>query len=722
MTFLNPFVLFGLAAAAIPVLLHLLNLRKLRTLDFSSVRFLKELQKTSIRRVRFRQILLLVIRTLLVAAIVLAFSRPALRGSAAVFSRRGASSTTVIIVDDSPSMTVHDARGTAFARAAQAAARVADIAGEGDRLYLVPLSELRPGSVVPGPRPAAAARDALSRMAPTDISVPLGAALRALRPLLAASTDANREVIFVSDGQATQLGAGRPGADSTEATVAGSRIYLCFSPPERRENTAVAGGEILTRIVTLRRPVRVRARLVNTGDESVRETIASVYCDGARVAQQTAALPPHAGAQPVFSFTARRRGLLAGNVQIEDDAFNADNTWYYVLDVPVNIAVLLTGPDEGATRLASLALTLGGDSLLAGNITASATTNARLPAGDLSRFDVILMCGPGGLTAEGAARVAGFVRGGGGLIFFPGNDMPPALPALFTALGIPAPAGSPAAPGAGSFLSFAHVDVDHPLFEGMFDTEKRKPQVASPRITKAMPLAAGARGLGVITLSNGGTFLGDYAPGTGRALVFAVEAGNDWSDFPVNGLFVPLLHRGVVYAGSRAATAAAPAPGEPLTFTVRLRTFTDRDTYTILQPDGNTRKVVPEFQPSAGTAHFSGGTAMTAGVYRLTRDARGGGEPARDMAAAAVNIAPAESDLRTATESDIAAFCAREGIPPAAVSTVAPDRAAEAVREGRFGVELWKGCVALAALLALAEMAVGRAPASRDEAPAEGAV
>ncbi|HTO92905.1 MAG TPA: VWA domain-containing protein, partial [Bacteroidota bacterium] len=629
-------------------------------------------------------------------------------------------STTVIIVDDSPSMSVHDARGTAFARAAQAAGRLADLAGEGDRLYMVSLSELRAGSPLPPPRQAASAREALSRMTPSDISVPLGAALHRLRPLLAASADPNREVIFVSDGQATQLGTSASGVDSAAGAFAACRFYFCFSPPERLENTAVAGGEILTRIVTLRRPVRLRARLVNTGAEPVRETVASVYCDGARVAQQTAALPPHAGAQPVFSFTARRRGLLAGNVQIEDDPLAADNTWYFVLDVPVNIAVLLTGPDPAAMRLPSLALTLGGDSLLAGNITASQTTNAQLQAGDLSRFDVVVMCGAGGLTAEGAARVGGFVRSGGGLIFFPGNDFPPSLPALFTTLGIPVPAGPPAAVPPGAFISFAHVEVDHPLFEGMFDTEKGKPQVASPRITKALPLGAGARGISVIALSNGRTFLGDYAAGTGRALIFAVEAGGDWSDFPLSGLFVPLLHRGVVYAGSRPVQAAAAAPGDPLQFTVRLRSFTDRDTYTILQPDGNSRKVVPEFQPSAGSAHFSGGTAMTAGVYHLARDARGGGEPARDIAATAVNVAPAESDLRTATEEDIAAFCRREGIPRPAVSQVVPERAADAVREGRFGVELWKACVLLAALLALAEMAVGRVPVSREDAPGGG--
>ena len=45
MTFLNPAVLLGLLAASIPIIIHLLNLRKLKKIDFSTLQFLKELQK-----------------------------------------------------------------------------------------------------------------------------------------------------------------------------------------------------------------------------------------------------------------------------------------------------------------------------------------------------------------------------------------------------------------------------------------------------------------------------------------------------------------------------------------------------------------------------------------------------------------------------------------------------------------------------------------------------
>jgi hypothetical protein len=80
MVFLNPWFLLGLFAAAIPVLIHLLHVRKLRTVEFSSLRFLKELQKSRLRTLRIRQLLLLLLRTLLIISLVLAFARPAVRG------------------------------------------------------------------------------------------------------------------------------------------------------------------------------------------------------------------------------------------------------------------------------------------------------------------------------------------------------------------------------------------------------------------------------------------------------------------------------------------------------------------------------------------------------------------------------------------------------------------------------------------------------------------
>ena len=78
MIFLNPTVLLGLLAAGIPILIHLLNLRKLKKIEFSTLAFLKELQKTKIRKIKLKQWILLALRVLIIIFLVLSFARPTL--------------------------------------------------------------------------------------------------------------------------------------------------------------------------------------------------------------------------------------------------------------------------------------------------------------------------------------------------------------------------------------------------------------------------------------------------------------------------------------------------------------------------------------------------------------------------------------------------------------------------------------------------------------------
>ena len=149
MTFLNPLVLFGLVAAAIPLILHLLNLRKLRTIEFSTLTFLKELQQTKIRRLKLRQILLLIVRTLLIIVIILAFARPALRGTILGTIGTNAHSSVVFILDDSFSMTVSDEHGEYFKQAKDATVRLIELLKEGDEAYLVKLSDVPKATIDP---------------------------------------------------------------------------------------------------------------------------------------------------------------------------------------------------------------------------------------------------------------------------------------------------------------------------------------------------------------------------------------------------------------------------------------------------------------------------------------------------------------------------------------------------------------------------------------------
>jgi hypothetical protein len=99
-SFIHPLALLGLAAAAIPALLHLLQRRIPPELDFPPVRYLSAAERESARRLKLRHLLLLILRTALIVVIVLAAARPLVRVRGG-----GAHEPTavVIILDNSPS-------------------------------------------------------------------------------------------------------------------------------------------------------------------------------------------------------------------------------------------------------------------------------------------------------------------------------------------------------------------------------------------------------------------------------------------------------------------------------------------------------------------------------------------------------------------------------------------------------------------------------------------
>src|SRR5918993_412065 len=105
MAFLSPILLWGLALASVPIIIHLLNRRRFRLIDWAPMKYLKLTIKTNRRRMRIEQFLLLAVRTLAVVALILAVARPVLSatGLGSWLGSRGRAARGIVI-DDSFSM------------------------------------------------------------------------------------------------------------------------------------------------------------------------------------------------------------------------------------------------------------------------------------------------------------------------------------------------------------------------------------------------------------------------------------------------------------------------------------------------------------------------------------------------------------------------------------------------------------------------------------------
>lgn len=713
MTFLNPFLLFGLAAAAIPIIIHLLNLRKLKVVEFSSLQFLKELQKTTMRRVKIRQILLLILRTLLIVLLVLAFARPALKGSVGSIGTH-AKSTVVIILDDSPSMSVRDEKGVLFHQATAAVANLLDLVKEGDELYFFKLSETRHKQVFP-PSSISTVKSSLTNMAPSLETAPFRDAFGVAAKILGESKNFNQEVYLVTDAQATQF-LPLSAADSSNMFDDRAHVFV-ITTGKAQDNVGIGTLEVKTQIIARNKPVLLKGTVRNFGSSPLHNVLASMYIDGTRVMQQTLEIVAGGSSSVDFTVTPKRRGMMAGYLQLDDDILEADNKRYFALDVPENINVLLVGGKQEDTRLPSLALTVGGDSSLGGLFNVSRTTQGQLSSLDINKVDVLVFCGIKEFTATEADRVARFVRAGGGIMLFPDDetDIPNLNETVFARLGIPPCGGAQgSATGQTSFLTFDKIDYDHALFEGMFQQppigKKTHARIESPRIYKTVMPRAGENGHTIIALSDGTSFLTEYAIGTGRVLLISVEADIGWSDFPVKGLFAPLLHRSMMYLAGSQQRVSKGTVGEPVRATIRLKNSSNT-LFTCTSPSGVEERLVPQTNTATGLSTFTSSPTTETGLYTLQ-------SAGNILYATAINIDPAESDLRRVSADQLHAFWQHIGIRPTRVHELsASDKLEAAVQESRLGVELWKYCVLLAGLVAVVEMIVAREPRTALQSP-----
>src|SRR2546427_7946101 len=137
MSFLNPFLLFGSLALAIPILIHLVRREKSEIIPFSSLMFLLKVPKRSIRQQKIKNLLLMALRLLILALLVGAFARPYLTQPAKPAGNTTANRGVVLMLDNSYSMRY----GNNFDRLKAEAQKRIDSMRASDRMAIIAFNE-----------------------------------------------------------------------------------------------------------------------------------------------------------------------------------------------------------------------------------------------------------------------------------------------------------------------------------------------------------------------------------------------------------------------------------------------------------------------------------------------------------------------------------------------------------------------------------------------------
>ena len=355
MIFLNPAVLIGLLAASIPVIIHLFNLRKLKKIEFSTLSFLKELQKNKIRKVKIKQWLLLALRVLIILLLVTAFARPTLEGVSIGGTTSAAKTTAVFILDDTFSMSIVDQNGSYFNQAKQTIKKLLTQFQEGDQVGLVLVSSQSEDIELTSD--LGQFEKKLNDAGISYISNELNNAIIKSAETISASENFNKEIYLFTDFQKGRLFDDKNITDLGELLNENTRLYSFDLSGKEVLNTGISDIKVNTQIFEKDKLVEYEIEVTNYSKKSVDNLVVSLFVDGERSAQQSVNLSSASSLSITMEAPVKSKGTIEVFAEIEEDDVLHDNRRYTTIRVPEQVNVLLLTDENVISKFVELALT-----------------------------------------------------------------------------------------------------------------------------------------------------------------------------------------------------------------------------------------------------------------------------------------------------------------------------------------------------------------------------
>lgn len=658
MSFLAPSLLFGVSAAAVPVIIHLLNRRRFRRVPWAAMEFLLEAATARARRLRIEELVLLALRTAAVLLLAMALSRPLFSGGAP------SGGDAIILVDTSASMQYTEGAGSLFDFAKGAVRQIIAALGLDARVAVATFdSEVRfPSGAVPLAQ-AALREDVLSSLeagwSGTDYARALAEAARVSKGFPSQAP----AVFLISDFRLPRQA--RPATKRTRGP-----LYLVPVASEDGVNLAVRevapSGEAFT--------ASGRQLDVTVANFTAEETVVPVSAtvDGEPSGASSVSITPAAEATAVAEADALLGpGAHLVEVKLPPDAYTGDDTFRTVIRRrPPRLYLSLS---EDSPKYISAALSSAPE----GSFETMETFSPTPPDGGAEGF---IFAGrfPAGAAAE---EVWDRVRQGAFAVVFTGAN-PDAAAAFLHASGAAAFAEKAlrSLPLSGSHgLSLAG---EHPVTQfireapelslasvsasGLLDIDVPRTRTAETAIVALTPQGEKA-------------FLMFVQLGKGKAAVFNTSCGRSGGDLVISPFFVPLLFETIAHMVEPAASPGHATCGEGV---------------LVRRPGGAATAVV---EGPAGEIEAQLVATPDGFAYSFTPEAPGFYQLAG--ATIAVNAPPAESEVRLADFDWLESAFGGEVIMPESGFTAAVER-------GMKGREISGRLVVAALCLLAAEMAL----------------
>ena len=564
MSFLNPFFLLALLAVGLPLLLHLLKLRKVKKLSFSTLQFFKALEQTTLRRIEIKRWLLLMLRMLALACLAIVLARPFLPPNNFGIANQNASVVHAIIVDNSPSMSRIGPQGPLLEQAQTLALEMIDNGQDRDRFVLQSTS---------GPALFNhLSESATARARVQEISIQRGGDYLIKRyaelvKLIQNAPFAQKNIYFITDGQSNNVA---PLVEYLNQLNRSSKVNQAIRPAIpttiialadlRVQNTYVSKVKLSSNLMGINTPLELFVEVHNASSIPVANQFLTLEFNDRQVGQYTLSLAANESKTLSFEIVPSSTGSNTGLLRLEGDEFGLDNIRTISLFIPDQRNILwleeANAPLGPQSPLELVIQTLSNpQNPSSSNFNIIKRTIDSWDEQELKEFDAVLIQGLTQIPDELVNSLLPWVQNGHGLWVIPSSN---SQLTSYNRLLSPFNAGQ----FVGQIGNYGSYEVqtkadeiieNHQLFDGLFEREEREELGIDPISIyyQFQHNTSGADGgYNLIRNSYGDPLLFSKTFGNGQLLVSSIGYEPGFSNIQLKAIFPPLLYRALVFISS----------------------------------------------------------------------------------------------------------------------------------------------------------------------------
>lgn len=513
MEFLYPQFLYGLAALAIPIIIHLFNFRKAKRIYFSNNFFLKNLKKISSSKLKLKHYLILAARLLFITFLVFAFAQPFVPAS-----KKNLSSENVLIyLDNSYSMSNEVASGlSAFEQAIGYVDQIISLYPASTQ-YKFLTNDFAPFSNTFKSRGEVA--EMITEIEFSGVTrnfSEINDRLTENNLSLATSNDA----YFISDFQKSTSG------DLQQVDVDSNyNYYLVPMNYQKTSNIYVDSIYLENPFLMVNENNVLHVLLANNGNEDLDEVSVKLFVNEIQTANLTLDISSNSNGKVKFPLNFGLEKVNRCRLSLEDYPVTFDNEFYFTLNLSDRIKILEIKNQDQITNIGRVYANQSLFNLLSYHV-------SNLDYSLINDMDMIVLNGLGEMDNALASLISTFVEDGGTLLIVPSEI--PDLSFITRLTGRQFAIDQDT-----EMANLASPPLQNPFYENIFEASDQDFSMPQARSV----LSWSDRSNALLTFKDQLPYLSRFETGTGELYVMASPLQESYTSLYKHAIFVPIMYR-----------------------------------------------------------------------------------------------------------------------------------------------------------------------------------